>query len=132
MNLVLEVTIPMLPPSVNKIYAPMIVRSRKGHKGYQSIMLTKEATDWIQQATLFLPPAKLSDNQTYRMETDLYANWFTKTGTVRIKDARNFDKLITDTVFRRYGLNDCLIWESLITKKQDKEKEKVVVRLYGL
>jgi predicted phosphoadenosine phosphosulfate sulfurtransferase len=132
MNLVLEVTIPMLPPSVNKIYAPMIVRGRKGAKGYQSIMLTKEATDWIQQATLFLPPAKLSDNQTYRMEIDLYSNWFTKEGKPKIKDCRNFEKLITDTVFRRYGLNDCWIWESLVQKVQSPEKDRIVVRLFEI
>ena len=114
----------MLPPSTNAIYAP-----RRGGHG---IIMRKEAVDWVSQATLFLPPLKLPDDVQYRMELAYYSNWYTKGGKVKTKDVRNYEKLVTDTVYRRYGLNDSLIWESLVYKVQDADKEKVVVKLFTL
>jgi len=133
MTLLLEVTIPMLPPSVNRVYMPVHVRPQRGHGGFNTIRMTKEATDWIGQATLFLPPLKLPADQTFRMELSYHSNWFLKDGvTLKNKDVRNYEKLVTDTIFRRYALNDKLVWESLVTKMQDTEKEKVVVKLFTL
>ena len=128
---VLEVTIPILPPSVNKVYVPVTVRQR-GHKAYNSIRMGRDATDWIQQATLFLPPVRLSDTL-YRMVLEYHTDWYLKDGvTLKNKDVRNYEKLVTDTIFRRYGLNDKNVWESTVLKVQNQEKEKVVVRLYEL
>jgi Holliday junction resolvase RusA-like endonuclease len=128
----LEVTIPTLPPSVNKVYVPVTVRTR-GHKAYNSIRMGKDAVTWIEQATLFLPPVRLSDTIRYRMVLEYHTDWYLKDGvTLKNKDVRNYEKLVTDTVFRRYGLSDSLVWESVVTKVQNKEKDKVVVRLFEM
>jgi len=132
LNLVLEVTIPMLPPSVNAIYAPVNVAPTSSRRGFSTIKMRREAVEWIGQAALFLPPCKLGADTTYRMELEYHANWRTKSGELKNKDVRNYEKLVTDTVFRRYGLSDKLIWESLVVKVQNEEKEKVVVKLFTL
>lgn len=127
MSKILEIKIPMLPPSANAIYAPVNL----GRKG-QSIIMKKGAVEWIKQATLFLPPRKVPDNVKLRMELEYHANWYTKDGSVKQKDVRNYEKLVCDTVCRRYGINDKLVWESLVTKVQSDEKEYVMVKLYTI
>lgn len=132
MTLLLEVKIPTLPPSVNAVYAPVSVGPTTSRRGFNTIRMKKEATTWIQQATLFLPPVKLPKDSRFRMELAYHSNWYTKEGKPKIRDVRNYEKLVSDTIFRRYGLNDCMIWESLVTKIQNMDWEGVVVRLYEI
>jgi Holliday junction resolvase RusA-like endonuclease len=129
---VLDIKIPTLPPSANAIYAPVTVGSTSSRRGFNTITMRKEAITWIQQASLFLPPLRLDDSVTYRMEIEYHANWYTKQGEVKKKDVRNYEKLVCDTVCRRYSIDDKLVWESLVTKVQDTEKEYVIVRLYAI
>lgn len=127
----LEIKIPMLPPSTNSIYAPVSVSPTSSRKGFNTIRMTKEATTWIAQATLFLPPAKLPTDCYYRMESEYRGNWHNKDGTIKRRDVRNLEKLVTDTIFRRYSLDDKLIWESLVCKVQS-DKDAVIVKLYKI
>ena len=131
MTLVLEVTIPTLPPSVNKVYVPVTVR-QKGHKAFNTIRMGRDATDWKSQATLFLPPVRLSD-RLYKIVIEVHTDWYQKDGiTPKRRDVDNFVKLVTDTVFQRYHQDDKWVFDSRIIKVQNIEKEKVVVRLYGI
>jgi Holliday junction resolvase RusA-like endonuclease len=129
---VLDVKIPTLPPSANSIYAPVSVGPTLSKRGFNTITMTKEARVWIEHATLFLPPMRLDDTLRYRMELSYHANWYTKQGEIRKKDVRNYEKLVCDTVCRRYLLDDKLVWESLVVKVQDDTKEYVMVKLFTL
>lgn len=127
----LSVKIPTLPPSVNSVYVPISIKSTTSRRGYNTIKMTKEATTWISQATLFLPPVKLPENTQFRMELEYHTDWYYKNGTLKNKDVRNYEKIITDTIFGRYKLSDRMVWESLVKKVQREGAEFVIVKLFS-
>lgn len=65
------------------------------------------------------------------LTVEIYENWFTKKNDIKRKDLSNREKFLCDCLFEALGLDDKLIWEHTMRKKQEinPDKEKVLVWL---
>ena len=66
--------------------------------------------------------------------TAFYKDMFTKTGSVssRTNDCDNILKILTDSVFSKYGINDKLVVDVRAFKKHDIKEDHTIIKLYGL
>ena len=122
----LTITIPSLPPSCNSMYDVLY--------SAHAIRLKPEARRWVTAASAFMGPCKeFKDSGLYEVLVEYRGQWFQKgkPDEPKTKDVRNYEKLITDTVFKRYGVNDKRIWKSTV-EKVEAEDEEVIYRIWRL
>ena len=108
--------IPLFPPSMNRFY--MMIPSRS------QVLLRPEIVKWKSDAKLFIPEFKVEGEPKLSLTLWFHsADWFYKNGKVRRLDSPNLEKVVIDSLFERWGLDDCLIWHKESWKVTDSERK---------
>lgn len=124
-----EFIIPKFPPSVNKLYTVQ----RYNHKRR---ILTKEGrdykdfvdriiTDEFDLAMKFVRGIKKTE--IVKITYVFCSNWLNKNGTLKKKDVVNFEKILTDAIFKPLKIDDSIIWSITMTKAHSFEREPFVM-----
>lgn len=113
--------LPRLPPSVNSIYN-VIYNQRR-------IELKPEVWRWQTEARAYIPRAEWGDDTFFKIQLDYHsAKWFTGKDKLRRIDATNLEKMVIDTMFKKWDIDDCRIVERVCRKVVD-VREFVSVRV---
>lgn len=129
-KVVLEIIIPLMPPSVNSAYTVRPQFRRNGRLG-MGIGMKADVRRFVSDAQYFMPNVQLRDDALYSLNIELSTNWLTKAGELRKKDVGNYEKFIVDALFARYHLDDKLLWTRCVTKRQS-AKDQVKLTLTSL
>lgn len=120
----IEFVIPLLPPSMNRIYYP--------DKFSGEMKLTKEALTFKARVREYIPPMKpsgLSQSGMLRFDGTFTYNFFFKNGKTRQVDTQNMLKIVIDTICQKIGIGDQFVkfgsWSSV--HSEDRESVKVVL-----
>lgn len=128
---VLEIIIPLMPPSVNSAYTVKPQFRRNGRLG-MGIGMKADVRRFVSDAQYFMPARQLRDDVLYELKIELSTNWLTKAGELRRKDVGNYEKFLTDALFARYHLDDKLLWTRTVAKRQSgKDQVKLTLTLLG-
>lgn len=101
-----------MPPSVNALYQV----DRHTHE----FTLRTEAVAWRIQAQAYIPkPDKDYKKKKLEFRMLVHRDWFHGNGTMVKADVSNLEKLVHDTVARKWGFDDAWIWEKVSRKVQD-------------
>ena len=138
---ILDITIPFLPPSVNKAYTTVKIKAKYGRTICKR-SLSKEALKFKREAKIYLLSALKDDfdslqdigvNKPYRLEITLYINrLFNKTGKSKFKkiDASNYIKIVEDMLVDALRIDDSQFFE-VRAKKVQRSPEGVKVVLWN-
>ncbi|MDC1142558.1 RusA family crossover junction endodeoxyribonuclease [Planctomycetota bacterium] len=121
-----HITLPFLPPSVNKLFST--VRDTK--TGVTKRVLTRQARK-IRKLIHAMVNDRLNEKLLYELEVEIHLNAFTKKGTVRKVDLTNRVKFLEDSICDALGIDDSHIFRVLLIKKHNLE-EKTVLHLHQL
>jgi len=113
--------IPLLPESVNRAYTIDIRR--------KTLVMTRRAWKKKSDMHIFIPRIEIKEGQLLKLEYEYHADWFFKNGSLRRRDAQNFDKMLLDVICEKQGVDDSIIIEWRGRKVQD-STEFVLVNLY--
>ena len=106
-------------PTVNSMYST----NRSGHRFM--INAAKKRKDEVQEEIRKqIPKDFVHAEWCERMLTvtiTIHEDWFTKAGTIRIKDIVNLEKFIDDAIFSVLKLDDSHIWKIIMEKHTDEE-----------
>lgn len=91
MNQTLQFTVPLVPPSANHIYAPVMYTGRDGypHRGRK---ITKEAIAYKEAVALFAKGERMVDAPAYSVTVTIHLGYKMR------GDLANFEKVITDGI----------------------------------
>lgn len=118
---VLQFTLPSFPTSFNRLY--FINHNRR------QVSLSDEALLWRTRSAPFVKACRWPSDWWLKLTLEYQSPaWLTKAGKAKRADISNFEKLIVDTMFMKWGWDDCRIIE-LISKKAWGEREQVHVTL---
>jgi Holliday junction resolvase RusA-like endonuclease len=106
--------IPLLPTSMNKLYA---INYQK-----RTVYMTPEARNFKTQCKLFITPYHVSGNDKLSMEIDIHSDWFFKNGNLKKSDLQNMIKILIDAVSERLGFDDSQVWTMTANKIQSTTK----------
>lgn len=116
-----QITLPFLPPSVNKLFST--VRDTK--TGVIKRVLTKQARK-IRKLIYAMINSQLDDKCLYELEIEIHLNAFTKKGTVRKVDLTNRVKFLEDSICGALGIDDSHIFRVLLIKKHSLEEQTIL------
>lgn len=102
--------IPMLPVSMNKLYA-VNFRTR-------SVYMTNEARDFKSKMKLFITPYTVTSNDKIMINLHIHRNWYYKNKNMIKSDIQNLVKVMIDAVAERLGFDDCQVWSMTCNKIQ--------------
>lgn len=102
--------IPMVPPSMNKLYA---INYRT-----KSVYMTPEARDFKSKAKLFMTSMTVSSCDRFTLQLDVHTNWLCKNGSIRKADIHNMIKVVVDAVSERLGFDDAQVFSFSANKIQ--------------
>lgn len=105
--------IPMVPPSMNKLYA---INYRT-----KSVYMTPEARDFKSKAKMFMTSMNVSSSDRFTLQLDVHTNWMCKNGNIKKVDVHNMIKVVTDAVSERLGFDDSQIFSFTANKVQSNE-----------
>lgn len=101
-----------LPISINKAYATNFkTRRRFKTKEYAEFEKKIKHADYFELFEI-TPKTKLEVN------IYLIANWFTKSGKIRVIDAANYEKTLIDCISKHLGFDDSQIFKLSIHKRK--------------
>ena len=115
-------TLPNLPPSVNKL---LIISRDRFVSSHEARSYRKHGLDLLdEQLTLNPDTSAILNSFTGRelkIHIKYYSSWRTKAGDIRKKDANNLSKALIDLIFEgliKYNkeLNDCQLFEIIEQK----------------
>ena len=123
----MKILLPFKTPTVNHLY--FVWRNRK-ILTKEARNLKKEVKEWVLKAH---PDKNLKGNKLY-VEIEVFENWYTKKNEVKKKDLANREKFIIDAVFDTLEIDDKMVFELVMRKKQLKEgeNEHAIVRILAL
>lgn len=120
-GLVVRLTIPSLPPSVNALY--QIIYSQR------RVELKPEARHWKSDSKKYIVGFRPRQGSLVAVDATFYYRFLTANGNQRVFDAPNLLKLLIDCIAEKIGINDCLIrhgsWTSVDSVD---ERVEVVLR----
>jgi len=105
--------IPMVPPSMNKLYA---INYRT-----KSVYMTKEARDFKTKVKMFMTSMLVSSTDRFNLQLDVHTNWLCKNGAIRKADIHNMIKVVVDAVSERLGFDDAQVFSFTANKIQSTE-----------
>ena len=115
----LKFSLPSFPPSINRLYVINHVQRR--------VFLSDEALLWRTQQTPNIMPCRLGFD-CYKIPYCISRRELTKDGRLRKMDLQNLDKLVIDTLFMKWQLDDSLLTE-VVRRKEYHEYDRIVVIL---
>jgi Holliday junction resolvase RusA-like endonuclease len=118
-----KLTLPFLPPSVNKLFTTV----RDPESGVIKRVLTQKARR-IRRLITAMISTELNPNCLYELQVDVHMPCFTKKGDVRKADLTNRVKFLEDCVCTALGIDDSRVFRVVLTK-HDSETEMTVVRI---
>ena len=100
--------LPSFPTSVNRIYLI--------NHTFRRVTLSDEALLWRTRTGAFIKPWKY--NGLIKLTLEYESNeWYFKNGKIRKLDLQNLEKLLIDTLFMKWGLDDSILAEKLSYKR---------------
>jgi Holliday junction resolvase RusA-like endonuclease len=105
--------IPLLPPSMNKLYA-INYRTR-------SVYMTPEAREFKTKMKLFITSMPIDSTKKLSLKLDVHTDWYFKNGKPKKSDIQNLIKVVVDALSERLGFDDSLIWSFTANKVQSNE-----------
>jgi Holliday junction resolvase RusA-like endonuclease len=69
---------------------------------------------------------KIRENVRLEVTIEIYEDWLTKKGEVKIKDLANREKFLIDSIFEALGVDDKFIFKHTMSKIQSNEEKAVV------
>lgn len=121
-----HITLPFLPPSVNKLFSTV----RDSKTGVTKRVLTKQARK-IRKLIHAMVHGQLNSSLLYELEIEIHLNAFTKKGSVRKVDLTNRVKFLEDSICDALGIDDSHIFRVQLLKKHCLE-ERTVLHLHPL
>lgn len=107
-------TLPGTPPSVNALYS----YDRLTHE----FVLKPEAIVWRRNVHPYIPGAKPElKGKKIKFVMAVHRDWYFKNGAMLKADVSNLEKFVHDTVAKKLGFDDLVIWEKTSRKVQDKD-----------
>ncbi len=114
----MEFKIPFKTPTVNLMYSTF--RGRR-IKSKEARLLSKEFVNIVNQTEILKGKLKVT--------IDVYSNWYTQIGKIRIRDLANLEKFITDSVFAELKeMDDSQIFKLSMNKIQS-DKEFSIIKI---
>lgn len=111
--------LPSFPVSVNRIYYI--------NHNQRRVSLSNDALLWRTRTAPFVKPCKLDGLLRITLEYES-PDWYHKNGKLKRLDVANMEKLLLDTIFLKWGLDDSIIAEKLSYKRYGpREQVKVTV-----
>lgn len=113
-------TLPVLPPSKNRLRAVDHIRRR--------VYLTDEARQWKNRIYVLIPRFDIAESSFLHLSMEFHYPYLYQNGRLRIFDAANMQEILQDTICERIRVNDCRVksWQG---SSVDDEDEYVVVTL---
>lgn len=105
--------IPLLPPSMNKLYA-INYRTR-------SVYMTPEAREFKSKMKLFITSMPIDLEKKLSLKLDVHTDWYFKNGKLKKSDIQNLIKVVVDALSERLGFDDSLIWSFTANKIQSND-----------
>ena len=105
--------IPLLPVSMNKLYA-INYRTKQ-------VYMTPEARQFKTQAKLFITNFPIITSDKLSLKLDVNTNWFYLNGKPKRSDIQNLIKVVVDMLSERLGFDDSQIWSFSANKIQSSE-----------
>lgn len=117
----LQFTLPSFPVSFNRLYYI--------NHNQRKVNLSDDALLWRTRSAPFIKACRWPSDWWLKL-TLIYEspNWLTKIGKAKRVDISNFEKLIVDTMFMKWGWDDCRI-VSLTSEKRYGQREQIQVTL---
>jgi len=117
--------IPLAPLSMNAIYQVIWNQRRT--------QLKPQARYWKTQAKTYVPSMPALDTQSkLHLTLSFYQDWYTKDGSLKIRDVTNYEKLVVDAISEKLRGDDRLeaqLWEVVRRKVQSMEQVGIAVEL---
>ena len=104
----LQFVLPSFPSSVNKLY-DINHRQRR-------VYLSDDALLWRTRSAPFVKPCRLSGLLRITLEYES-PDWYYKNGNLKKLDVQNLEKLLLDTLFMKWGLDDSILAEKCSYKR---------------
>jgi len=126
-NLPLRISLPFLPPSINKLFAT--VRDRE--TGVMRRVLTAHARR-IRKLICAMVRGKLVVGALYELQVDVYLAAFTRAGDLRQVDVSNRVKFLEDCLCHALGIDDRQFFRVVLTKYHShSEQTTVTIKRYA-
>jgi Holliday junction resolvase RusA-like endonuclease len=100
--------IPLLPVSMNKLYA-INYRTKQ-------VYMTPEARNWKTKAKMFISSFVIEKDFFYDVIIEINTALFCKNGNLKRFDAHNLTKIVADTLSERLGVDDSVFKKTTIEK----------------
>ena len=110
----LRAWIPLEPPSMNRLTAPIWHQKR--------LVPLQEVTTFRYQFKCYLPKWCLVSTGPYLLHIKFYDQWYYLNGYPKKKDVGNLMKACEDALCERYGFDDALIWRRVGEKVQQPDR----------
>ena len=92
------------------------------------VRLRPDIARWKSNAKLFVPMFKVEGQPKLSLTMWFHSpEWYYLNGKMKVLDSPNLEKIVIDTMFERWGLNDCLIWHKESWKIEGAEKKVEVM-----
>ncbi|MCC6572914.1 MAG: RusA family crossover junction endodeoxyribonuclease [Planctomycetes bacterium] len=122
----LTISLPFLPPSVNKLFATIF----DDKTGVTRRVLTSQARR-IRRLIFTLVRGKLRRDRLYELQVEVFLRAYTKSGSVRQVDLTNRIKFLEDCVCAALGIDDRQIFRVILNKTHaTSEQTRVVIDHY--
>lgn len=124
-DLPLRISLPFLPPSVNKLFA-----SVRDERGTIIRVLTAQARR-LRKLICAMVRGRLDSKQLYEMHVDIFLSAFTQQGAVRQVDVTNRVKFLEDCLCSALGIDDRQFFRVVLTKHHaEAEQTNVTITRY--
>ncbi len=118
-----EVSLPFLPPSVNRLFLTV----KDNQTGRTKRVLTQKARK-VREKIAFFVQGQLSTQELYELHLQIEFPVFTKAGTIRKLDLTNRVKFLEDCVSSCLGIDDRQFFRVVLHKVQA-EQERTLIRI---
>ena len=119
----LEFVLPSFPVSVNRLY---IINHNQ-----RRVTLSDDALLWRTRSAPFVKPWRQGGLIKLTLEYES-PDWYYKNGNFRKLDIQNLEKLLIDTLFMKWGLDDSILAEKVSLKRYGpREQIRVIVEQAG-
>ncbi len=118
-----RLTLPFLPPSINKLFSTIVDRET----GVTKRVLTTNARK-VRKLIFAMIRGQVDADGLFELQVDVFLKAYTKKGKVRKVDLTNRVKFLEDCVCEALGVDDSHIFR-VILNKHDSETEQTIVTL---
>jgi Holliday junction resolvase RusA-like endonuclease len=118
----MQIIIPFKTPTINHLY---LMHGRFRFMTKEAKEIKKEIIDIVDK----IKKEQFNITPKLKISIDVYEDWLTKKGEVKIKDLANREKFLIDCVFEALGIDDKFIFEHIMKKIQSETEEKAVITI---